>query len=122
MEDWLGVDFEEQEQEFYEVREKRRKYFCIMGIGIMLSTFSGAFQCYHKHETLSRGSDVTSGYPGGLHVFHTGESRQIQKLRLGKGSREEINESERQTFQLSYMSNNKCNAVWENTVFFFSPM
>lgn len=69
----------------------------------MLLTFSRIIQFHHKHETLRRGSDATSGQSGRLCVFGAGESREVRH-RGGEEPREERNEGEQQTSQLSSMS------------------
>lgn len=83
-----------------------------MGTGTMLLTFSRTTQFHHKHETLRRGSDATSGQPGRLRIFGAGESREVRN-RVGQEPREEMNEGERQTSQLSSMRHINCKAVWE---------
>lgn len=71
----LGVDFDGWEQEFYELTGE----FWVMGVGTTPLTFSGTIQFHHKHETLRRRSDATSGQLARLYVSGAGESREIKK-------------------------------------------
>lgn len=78
--------------------------------GTVLPTFSGTILFHHKHETPRRESDATFGSPEAL-LSSAGQSRGIKKLEAREGSREEMNEGERQTSRISYMSNINCDAV-----------
>lgn len=93
-------------------KRRREREFWNVGMGTMLLTFSRTIQFHHKHETLRRGSDTTSGQPGRLRAFGAGESREIRHW-VGEEPREEMNEGEQQTSQLSSMSPINCKAVWE---------